>query len=106
MDQIWSPDLVLRELQSEPVILSNGIRARVFSNGTVVANWIQLVIGSCQIKADDFPFDNQTCHFTISSWIYNEREMEVHAGEIAYPYYVSNSGRTIVNVYNVGNKIV
>ena len=68
-NNIWLPDLALRDVYSSPTELGQSTgKAVVDYNGSVVIWPYSRYTVACKIKIRYFPFDAQTCELTFLSW--------------------------------------
>ena len=74
--QIWAPDDVIYD-SVETVQQIGDIMAQVYSGGSV---WVSFPITSkipCPMDLKRFPFDEQTCTFTLGSWSHQGAEVDL-----------------------------
>ncbi|ETN77436.1 hypothetical protein NECAME_11033 [Necator americanus] len=63
---------------SKKDLISNEHRLIVLmNNGTVVKSGPQIVSHQCQINILKFPFDDQTCTFSLGSWVYTNANLRL-----------------------------
>ncbi|KAK6741179.1 hypothetical protein RB195_009187 [Necator americanus] len=66
------------ERVSKKDLISNEHRLVVLmNNGTVVKSGPQIVSHQCQINILKFPFDDQTCTFSLGSWVYTNANLRL-----------------------------
>ena len=70
--QIWIPDLILYNSADDSFDTTAKVNAVLYSDGTVSYLPPGIFKSTCQIKIQDFPFDEQSCEVKFGSWTYDE----------------------------------
>ncbi|XP_038072740.1 neuronal acetylcholine receptor subunit alpha-10-like [Patiria miniata] len=71
LDLIWRPDLHLHRNRNKDTSGISSISPRLTSSGVVYWNTPANIMSPCRYDASYFPFDEQHCQLTFSSWSYN-----------------------------------
>uniref|UniRef100_A0A914VUG6 Neurotransmitter-gated ion-channel ligand-binding domain-containing protein n=1 Tax=Plectus sambesii TaxID=2011161 RepID=A0A914VUG6_9BILA len=75
---IWVPDVVVfNVLEKTDIIDRNQVIAKVYKNGTIRAEFPQVLATRCTFDISDFPFDTQNCTMTYGSWSLPSNEIFV-----------------------------
>ncbi|VDM71241.1 unnamed protein product [Strongylus vulgaris] len=76
---VWTPDLMLFAAISKQDLIDYGRRLVVLKNdGSIMKSGPQIVAHPCQINVQKFPYDDQTCTFSLSSWSFTNTNMRIH----------------------------
>ncbi|XP_074477032.1 5-hydroxytryptamine receptor 3A-like [Sebastes fasciatus] len=80
----WKPDLTIEEMiekdkaDQSPYLMVN-------SSGCVILRKNMVVVSTCRMQIDKFPFDIQSCTLTFKSVIYSDEDIElVPSGDISW----------------------
>lgn len=74
-DLIWTPDVVVYETIEQSVPFE--VMAQVYHTGDLFSAQPTTITMHCLMQLDDFPFDTQTCNFTLGSWNMNGFQLGV-----------------------------
>uniref|UniRef100_A0A914UY18 Uncharacterized protein n=1 Tax=Plectus sambesii TaxID=2011161 RepID=A0A914UY18_9BILA len=75
---IWVPDVVVfNVLEKKDIIDRNQVIAKVYKNGTITAEFPQVLDTRCTFDISEFPFDTQNCTMTYGSWSLPSNEIFV-----------------------------
>ena len=78
--ELWSPDLTVYEsLTTTPITASGGDTTliTVTPSGGAFLSVPQVSTMSCRMDMRYFPFDTQTCNFTVGSWTFGGDEVDI-----------------------------
>ncbi|KAL5004302.1 hypothetical protein ScPMuIL_017758 [Solemya velum] len=79
-ERAWLPDMTLYDRISRGFEEIHGLRAIIYSDGTVSYNFPVITESSCKVNVKHFPFDSQECKLIFSSWVYGGSEINTVYG--------------------------
>ncbi|KJH44146.1 Neurotransmitter-gated ion-channel ligand binding domain protein [Dictyocaulus viviparus] len=79
LDHIWKPNTVFINSKAAHIHKSpfKNVFLMLYPNGTVWVNYRVQVKGPCLMDFSAFPMDRQTCHLTLESFSYNNKEVDM-----------------------------
>uniref|UniRef100_A0A0K0DLD9 Neur_chan_LBD domain-containing protein n=1 Tax=Angiostrongylus cantonensis TaxID=6313 RepID=A0A0K0DLD9_ANGCA len=79
LDQIWKPNTVFINSKAAHIHKSpfKNVFLMIYPNGTVWVNYRVQVKGPCSMDFSAFPMDRQSCHLTLESFSYNNKEVDM-----------------------------
>ncbi|EYC34662.1 hypothetical protein Y032_0001g83 [Ancylostoma ceylanicum] len=76
---VWTPDVMLFAATSKQDLINYERRLVVLrSDGLIVKSGPQVVAHPCQINVLKFPYDDQTCTFSVGSWSYTNANLRLY----------------------------
>uniref|UniRef100_A0A914W4K4 Neurotransmitter-gated ion-channel ligand-binding domain-containing protein n=1 Tax=Plectus sambesii TaxID=2011161 RepID=A0A914W4K4_9BILA len=76
---VWIPDVLLYSIANRPMFPNNKRRAVIASDGNVSIYSPQILTLNCQMKVENFPYDNQKCVIQFVPWTYTKAQVMVKA---------------------------
>ena len=64
-------------LEEPTTTLKESAKIEVTSTGTLFVSVPRRDVVQCQLELGDFPFDEQSCYFTVGAWTSLEQPLEV-----------------------------
>uniref|UniRef100_A0A914VRR4 Neurotransmitter-gated ion-channel ligand-binding domain-containing protein n=1 Tax=Plectus sambesii TaxID=2011161 RepID=A0A914VRR4_9BILA len=79
---LWKPDIFVTNGLDVKYMLSDEQRfVSVQNNGTVRSLTLCVITNECHLSIDNFPYDIQTCHITLASWMYPTDQIDLIIGK-------------------------
>uniref|UniRef100_A0A914WEC6 Uncharacterized protein n=1 Tax=Plectus sambesii TaxID=2011161 RepID=A0A914WEC6_9BILA len=103
---LWKPDiLVTSGLSIDNINPDEQRYVSVQSDGTVDLYSLCVIINTCRMSIEDFPYDIQKCNITFESWMYRADQVNLVVGKkreninatINEDYYLGNGEWTLVS---------
>jgi hypothetical protein len=80
-DDIWTPDLELINAAKKPDIYTLKGGLYLYNSGLVIWSRPSILTFQCSLDLHLFPFDKQNCTMKISSWVYNQNQLNLIPNE-------------------------
>ncbi|CAJ0574775.1 unnamed protein product, partial [Mesorhabditis spiculigera] len=112
-DSIWIPDTTLyNSLVMKDDDTRRLLNAKLTTDKRLKAAWIEMLYPtiykfSCLLNLRFFPFDNQVCTMTFSSWTYDQKGIDYfpYSEQLGTSNYLENEGWYIMNTKIVRKEV-